>query len=150
MPGLLLIEAAREGTDPLANRRSSWASALHDELEKKRQVTPADRQRVSSWLRVQAVGRDTITVAEPRVGAHAGLWTAAAQAIGLATQLRTEAGQTRQPAPDSAAMGSAIDGTAEATATTIEVDTGWKARARNWLLDRAEAAGRFAVRASER
>jgi hypothetical protein len=88
-----------------------------------------------------------VTVTEARVGGYAGLWAGAAQAAGLTTQLITAAGEARQPVPDGIADDSADD---RAVTTAATVDDRWQPRIKSWLLDRADAAGRVAIRAIQR
>jgi hypothetical protein len=142
---LLLVEAASDGTDPAADRLNRWANGLHDRLASQGRPTAADRQQLTSWLRVQAVGRDTVTVSEPRVGTYAGLWAAAARAAGLPTRLRSADGTEQRPTPDEAAMEPAFP-----SVPAPALDDRWQTRARVWLLDRAEAAGRIVIRAAQR
>jgi len=144
VPDLLLVEAAWSGTDPAAARLNSWATELHDRLDSRGRPTATDRQRLTSWLRVQAVGRDTVTITEPRTGRYAGLWAAAADAAGLSIRLRTTAGGDRRPAADDPAE-DPTDVPASAA-----VDDRWQTHVRGWLLDRAEGVARLVVRAAQR
>jgi len=143
VPELLLVDAAGAGTDPPSDRLSRWASELHDQLESPGRPSAADRRRLTSWLRVQAVGRDTVTVTEARMTTYAELWATAAQAAGLTTRLISAGGESEPPV---AAAVVASDG----TSALAEVDDRWRTRIRIRLLDHAEAAGRAAVRTIQR
>jgi hypothetical protein len=143
MPELLLVEAAADGTNSTPDELSRWAASRHDELDSRGQVTAADRRRLASWLRVQAVGRPTVTITEARVEKYAGMWAAAAHSTGLDIRLISAAGVSHQPTPDR-------DTSDPTGAAAIEVDDRWRTRSRVWLLDRAEAAGRVAIRAIQR
>lgn len=137
----MLVEASIDTGDV----PSQWAAKLHDRLDAQTRATAGDRDQLMSWLRVQAVGRDTITITEPRVGKYAGLWAAAARRVGLATRLTTATGASLNVTPDDA-----VDASDRAMPSAVGIDDRWRTRARSWLFDRAEAAGRIAVRTVQR
>lgn len=153
MPDLVLAEApsARSGEpDPIwpwtGSHASAWAIGLHDELERGQRDSDLDRpQQIASWLRVQAVGRDTVCVVEPRIATYRSHWNAAAAIAGLSpVRLRHADGSAELLPP------------AEPTTATaggdrsVAVETGLRQRARLWLTDRGEAMARATIRAIQR
>jgi hypothetical protein len=130
-------------TDTGATR---WVADLHDEIERSgREDLGHDRGRIASWLRVQAVGRDTIRISDPRLPAHAADWAAAAQQAGIAA--------VRVLHPDgSAAVVTAgrDDAHALAPSASPTIAVGTVHRVQNWLADRAEAGARIVIRAVQR
>lgn len=149
MPELLLDEARTPATDEaqVANRHAGWVRRLHDVLDAAGgNAVTTDIDRMTSWLRVQAVGRSEVRVTDPRVTAYAGQWALAASRAGYTgTRLRTETGQTTSvtPAPVPAAPNAAV-------ADAVPMADGWADRARGWLSDRTESAGRRLIRTLSR
>jgi hypothetical protein len=149
------LPAAKADADPVwpstPDGATLWAQHLHDELTAQPRLSSAAVGEVASWLRTQAVGRQTIVVSEPRVAKFAGVWAAAAVAAGV--------GQTRLVSPDTGGeevLVEAIEpmvGVEQPTAVVRPVPRGRRARldrARLWLVDRAEDTARLAVRAVQR
>ena len=157
MAELLLVDATN-GTNSMTDQLSRWATDLHDQLDAQGCVTSADRRRLTSWLRVQAVGRATVTVTESRARTYAGVWAEAARSAGLTVRLTSPTGEPLDPGSLQPSLEESTDETGAlvapagdlSRATTGGVDDRWRTRSRIWLLDRAEAAGRIAVRTIQR
>jgi hypothetical protein len=153
---LLLAEAPGAATDsgqPVwpqdGNGATSWAVELHDRLDRSRPPAAGDLARMASWLRVQAAGRTVVEVVEPRTGRYAASWSAAAQQAGYTmTCIVRPDGHTTSVQPVTPAE-AAMDAVARESWEPV-LDSGWRHRARLALIDRAEAAGRAAVRALQR
>jgi hypothetical protein len=143
VPELVLVEAAPDQAVIETQALSRWAAELHDRLDSGSDPDPEASRRLASWLRVQAVGRDTITVTEPRVAAYSALWASAANAVGISTRLINAAGESCEPTP----AGQVAAGPA---AMSGVLDDRWRTRLQTWALDRAESAGRAVVRAIQR
>jgi hypothetical protein len=168
MSDLLVLVAARGDAvadtlpDPLdpravwprtADGTTEWAARLHDELDARPTATAdanADVARIASWLKAQAVGRDTVVVIEPRLTEHAALWASGADQAGLPAVRLTDSIR---------AAGSPVAAaTSPSTSTSTSTSGHWSAsapntrldRSRLWVLDRAEATARSVVRALQR
>jgi hypothetical protein len=121
------LPAAKADADPVwpstPDGATLWAQHLHDELTAQPRLSSAAVGEVASWLRTQAVGRQTIVVSEPRVAKFAGVWAAAAVAAGV--------GETRLVSPEK--------GGEDALVEAIEPMVGSSSRPR--LSDRCHAVG---------
>jgi hypothetical protein len=131
---------------PAAQAAAAWAHDLHNDLERGQLRSGAElTSRIASWLRVQAVGRESVCVVEPRMSTFAGEWNAGAAAAGLApVRLRRADGSTDvMPPCDATAM--AIE-----PVTAESVTPGWQHRVEVWIVDRGEDLARAAIRALQR
>lgn len=137
----------------LAGGATEWAARLHDEFARRQTPpVPDDVARIASWLRVQAVGRDTVIVTERRIADFAGVWAAgAARADVPAVRLTRSVGSPGEPVV-AAVVGPASDIDAPLTSTGRDRSKRNQVldRARLWAVDRAEDAARLAVRALQR
>lgn len=152
VPALLLAEAPQPAADEdtvwptTATGATCWAAELHDHLD---HSDDADCNgavtHIASWLRVQAVGRETIRVTEPRLPRHAVSWAAAAFQLGITevTLLRSDGATSPvTPAPARAAMIGSPGST--------PIGFGRRDQVTGWIVDRAEAAARMVIRAVQR
>jgi hypothetical protein len=125
---------------------SSWPAELHKRLDARGGAAgAADVAAAASWLRVQAVGRDAVEVADHRVQAYTALWSRAAYDAGY--------DDVRHLGPDGVAH--EVEPMAvSAPAVAVDVPRpglrGAAVRAREWAVDRAEDVARLALRAVER
>ena len=153
MSDLLLAETPSgdgSDTDPVwpqtTSRSATWAHDLHDELERGTLALTAELTgRIASWLRVQALGRQTVCVVEPRMATFAAAWNAAAAIAGLSPVRLRRGDGSIDVQPPVAAKAMAIEPVHAANVTA-----GWRHRTRLWLADRSEGAARTTIRAIQR
>lgn len=152
MPALLLAEAPQTEAPHDAvwpwtpTGVTRWAAELLDRVERGELAAPdAELGRIASWLRVQAVGRDAIRIIEPRIARYAGTWAAAARQAGILDVVLIGADGASSPVPTGPATAAPA-----LTGASAPMDLGWRYQAAVWILDRAEALARSAIRAVQR
>jgi hypothetical protein len=157
-PGDRRADPAASANDAVAwpwtsSGATAWAARLHDELDAVPTAPSEDDiARIASWLRTQAIGRDAVVVAEPRLTRYAAVWAGGAKQAGVReTRLADSADGTGEPvvvdagAHPPAAEAPTAAGQPTALPRHIRVE-----QARLWVLDRAEETARVAVRALQR
>jgi hypothetical protein len=128
---------------------TAWAARLHDELDARRSPPSSDDvARITSWLRTQGIGRDTIVVNEPRLTGYASTWAAGATRADVPqtrlTHSADSAGELVEPIEVEALVD---EPAAEPTALPRHLRL---EQMKLWVLDRAEDTARVAVRALQR
>jgi hypothetical protein len=97
------------------------------------------------------VGRDTVVVTEPRLADYAATWAAAAARASVPTvRLTSATGAPAEPVEADPGLTAPIEATATHPSSEASALTTVLARSRLWVLDRAESAGRLAMRALQR